>query len=318
MPPTCGPLPPRWTQPSARSKLDPTSVFCMWRPFVGESCHDTQATARLYGIFVHQAYRYVRTYRMDCTLIKGFVGTMMVLETFHVILCMHVCYFYLATNYLNSDRLLRGVWSINLLPATTGSAIFVSQAFFARRVYLISPRYRLLVAAAIVLSFVELGFAIAATVESFRMPSFIQFWGVTWTVSAAFGAAVASDVLLTGVLIYVLHSSRTAFGRTDSIIDGLITYSTNTGLLISVFNVLSLIFALILPDNLIYAGIMIVATNLYANSLLAVLNTRQVLAERAMDRFEPTSFRIEKASAHGRSRNSEAEQWHVPQVRTTQ
>ncbi|KAI0323510.1 hypothetical protein GY45DRAFT_1439568 [Cubamyces sp. BRFM 1775] len=292
----------------------------------------TYLTLMLFGAFALQVHRYIRLYHMDCALIRGFVTAMMALEIFHVVLCMHVCYFYLVSNFSHQDRLLRCVWSINLLPLNTGLAIFVFQAFFARRVYLISSKYRLLVVVAMVLSFVELGFMTAATVEAFQHQTFDEFWKDTWTVSAALGASVTCDVLLTGVLVYVLHHSRTAFGRTDSIIDGLIAYAMNTGLLIgcvltlsqflmgesdrftavSMFNVAALVFALVLPDNLIYAAVMIVATSLYANSLMAVLNARQVFS--LSDRHEPaTAFRIEHMTHATRSQHSEAEQWNVPQ-----
>ncbi|KAJ3012059.1 hypothetical protein NUW54_g1983 [Trametes sanguinea] len=44
--------------------------------------------------------------------------------------------------------------------------------------------------------------------------------------------------------------------------------------------------AIILPGNLIYAGVSIVGTKLYANSVLAVLNSRQYINERWMDDFD--------------------------------
>lgn len=68
-----------------------------------------------------------------------------------------------------------------------------------------------------------------------------------WMDGAAFGGAVASDMLTTGVLLFVLKSSRTGFKtylvpmhplirradslfrRTDRLIDRLTLYAVNTG-----------------------------------------------------------------------------------------
>ncbi|KAH9902415.1 hypothetical protein C8Q73DRAFT_2034 [Cubamyces lactineus] len=232
----------------------------------------TYLTLILFGAFALQVHRYVRLYHMDCTLIRSFVRRVAAMMSITFMssdsvqpdadilghwssstsfsACMSglqlLSYFYLVSNFGHQDRLPRCVWSINLLPLNTGLAIFVFQAFFAHRVYL------------------------TATVEAFIHQTFDEVWKDTWTVSVALGASVTCDVLLTGVLVYVLQHSRTAFGRTDSIVDGLIAYAMNTGLLIGVFNVAALVFALVLPDNLVYAAAMTVATSLYANSLMAV------------------------------------------------
>ncbi|KAI0656145.1 hypothetical protein C8Q70DRAFT_395455 [Cubamyces menziesii] len=43
---------------------------------------------------------------------------------------------------------------------------------------------------------------------------------------------------------------------------------------------LAFIFAIVLPGNLIYAGFSIIGTKLYANSVLAVLNSRNSIINR--------------------------------------
>ncbi|KAJ3018782.1 hypothetical protein NUW54_g252 [Trametes sanguinea] len=82
----------------------------------------------------------------------------------------------------------------------------------------------------------------------------------SWMTSAAFAAAVAIDILLAATLVVTLHKSRTGFKRTDSLIDLLIVYTINTGLVTGVFGVLSLIFALVWPDSLIWSACNLVAT----------------------------------------------------------
>ncbi|KAH9884531.1 hypothetical protein C8Q73DRAFT_818634 [Cubamyces lactineus] len=137
------------------------------------------------------------------------------------------------------------------------------------------------------------GFALAAGIEAFRETSTVaDFQRLNWLVAASYGLASVTDLTLAGTLVFVLHKSRTGSKRTDTILDTLIKYTINTGVLTSLF---AFIFAIILPGNLIYAGISIVGTKLYANSVLAVasvdhrLNSRRDLGNRFDDDFASAS-----------------------------
>ncbi|EIW57921.1 uncharacterized protein TRAVEDRAFT_48944 [Trametes versicolor FP-101664 SS1] len=235
----------------------------------------------LYGMTILQIYRYFRTYPNDCTANSLLVYALAVLETFHVMISAHACYFYLVTSYGHPEALSVGVWSINILSVVSGVTIILSQSFFARRVYLIGTSFRLLVLVAVVLLVGELGFFTAATAQAFIFPRFMHFQRFTWMISAGAAMAVVADGLLTSVLVTVLRRNSTGMKRLDTIVDILILYAISTGLLTSVVNFLSFIFSLANPNNLVYSAFGIVATRLYANSLLAALNSRKYLAERA-------------------------------------
>ena len=64
--------------------------------------------------------------------------------------------------------------------------------------------------------------------------------------------SAASDIAIAGCLIFLLQSSRTGFNRSDSIINRLIMFSMNTGLLTSLDAIASLIFVTVFPNNFIY------------------------------------------------------------------
>ncbi|KAI0739671.1 hypothetical protein C8Q80DRAFT_1274723 [Daedaleopsis nitida] len=249
-----------------------------------------------YGWTAHQGYRYFRLYQDDRWSLKVLVVTILqvshvgrsllcinwtlcrAFETFHSFLCVHICYYYLTTNYFNPAALSKGIWSISLLGASTGAVIILTQAFFLRRVYLIGRRYRAVVAFCAVLLLVEFAFSIAVTVVTFLHPT-LHNSEQAWMNSTGVGLAALADTLLTAALTISLHQSRTGIKRTDSIIDLLILYAINTGLITGIFNLLSFVFAIAMPNNLIYGGLDIVATKFYANSLLAVLNSRRSLAD---------------------------------------
>ncbi|KAL7278347.1 hypothetical protein ACG7TL_008323 [Trametes sanguinea] len=158
----------------------------------------------------------------------------------------------------------------------------------------------------------------AATVEAFRFSlGDFQHRDLNWLFSAVFGCAVLGDACLTGTLVTALARSRTGSKRTDSLIEVLIIYSINTGLLTSIFGLLTFIFAIILPGNLIYLGIAVVGVKLYANSVLAVLNARKSLSNRVLHGFEMSSWG--QSTARGLARDAEAgplETWNAREPTT--
>ncbi|KAM5544796.1 hypothetical protein V8D89_001694 [Ganoderma adspersum] len=236
----------------------------------------------LYGLVVHQTYRYFRLYPRDSGWIKALVVSTLLFETFHILLSTHTCYYYLVTNFGDANAVQSTVWSLGLLSATTGFIVMPSQGFFAGRIFRLGgSRYRVLVLFACVLIVAELGFFCAATAETIIFKPFSEFRHLTWLISAGAGAAFVADGLLTGVLVNLLHTQRTGVKRMDQVVDTLILYGVNTGLLTGVVTLGSLLFSLICPYNLIYAGFAIVATKMYANSLLAALNTRSSLRSTA-------------------------------------
>ncbi|KAI0628253.1 hypothetical protein C8Q77DRAFT_464832 [Trametes polyzona] len=223
----------------------------------------------LYGLTMHQMYRYLRMYPSDTTFLKSFVVIVFILETFHMALWLFVGYHYLIIQPFNCGAGAEGHWSVRLpngaLKLTiisTACTVIVTQCFYARRVYLLdSTRYKWLVVPAVVSLFVSKGFAVAAGVEAFKMtPSIADFQHISWLVSVSYGLAGLTDVLLAGTLVFVFRRSRTGTRRGDCLLDTLILYTINTGVLTSIFSILAFVFALVLPGNLIYAGISIVGT----------------------------------------------------------
>ncbi|KAI0331975.1 hypothetical protein GY45DRAFT_1369538 [Cubamyces sp. BRFM 1775] len=309
----------------------------------------------LYGLTVYQTYKYFRLYAKDTLFHKVLVVTVLLLETFHSILCIHVCYYYVITNYFNPAALLKDIWSLRILTVITGAAIIISQSFYARRVYLIGRGFRFVVFLAIILMLGEAGkypditsfftalltqyywpsssihawyvshslytldpwthpFPLAATIESFILPTLFDFRKFSWMVSATYGLALGCDVVLTGTLIFVLLRSRTGFKTTDNIIEVLILYMVNTGLLTGIISIIAFVFALTLSGNLIYVGFGIVGTKLYANSLLAVLNSRKSLNNKVMEGFEVGTHALPQYSRSLSSgpRGTAVEQWEIP------
>ncbi|KAH9923969.1 uncharacterized protein BXZ73DRAFT_103701 [Epithele typhae] len=129
----------------------------------------------------------------------------------------------------------------------------------------------------VVAMFVTFGFAIAGTIIGFKFQRFTQYEKFYWIDSAACGAGMIGDTLMTTVLVVTLKRNRSGIKQTNNILNKLILYTMTTGLLTTIFNLFALIMALAVPDTFIWIGVEIVTIRLYTNSVLAVLNTRQSL-----------------------------------------
>ncbi|KAJ3005105.1 hypothetical protein NUW54_g4494 [Trametes sanguinea] len=142
-------LPP--TNGTADVPLDPFGVLPKLPSLnnsLGAFIIGTYISLMLYGLTLHQSYRYFRLFPKDLLLMRIIVVATLILETVHTALCMHTCYYYLVVNYSNPAALLEGVWSIRLMPLLTALPVLI-------------------------LLFV--GFAAAATAEAFIRPTFADY-----------------------------------------------------------------------------------------------------------------------------------------------
>ncbi|KAI9060732.1 hypothetical protein FKP32DRAFT_1007753 [Trametes sanguinea] len=76
--------------------------------------------------------------------------------------------------------------------------------------------------------------------------------------------------------------------------------------------------ALVIPGNLIYAAVTIVGAKLYANSVLALLNSRCSIDNRYIDDFMTfnTSALNQPESSQARRGQTDTMTWHVREVRS--
>ncbi|KAI0688912.1 hypothetical protein C8Q76DRAFT_803363 [Earliella scabrosa] len=237
----------------------------------------------LYGITLHQSFRYFRTYTKDTLVLRCLVVIVLALETFHTVLLAHLSYHYLVTNYFKFLELARGTWSLNLLPCVSGLVICASQLFFVRRVFITIDE--------LIFIFAGLGFNTAGTVTVYKHNDSVlpHLSDLAWIEAAATGSLAIGDTMLTIVLVYALRQGRSGWKKTDSMIDTLVLYSITTGLLTGVMNLFSFILSLVYPSNLYWSGFGIVATRLYANTLLAAAN----LTKRGVHTFGTTGYSTE-------------------------
>ncbi|KAJ3920369.1 hypothetical protein F5877DRAFT_77184 [Lentinula edodes] len=257
---------------------------------------------------------YYYIHQKDRWPLRFLVAAVMIVDTLHQALIAHTVYTYLITNFGNAPELLNTVWSllaevlVNVRILDYHLGIWATSDHRsdsrASRLYLFKGSYNppiineggrqsyppitvswliesgnfLLVAAEFVSVFVF------GVIGLTRVHTFVELsdilkasyfdYGLSITVNVL--AAVA-DTYIAGLLTLLLHTSRTGFQRSDSIINKLIIFSINTGALTSLCAIASMLSILLAPATFIYISFFFCMGRLYANSLLATLNIRTLI-----------------------------------------
>ncbi|KAI0750033.1 hypothetical protein C8Q80DRAFT_1269818 [Daedaleopsis nitida] len=220
----------------------------------------------LYGIFLQQAYKYFRLYEVDAKWLKYLVVATIIQETIVTALHMHIGFHYFVDNFGNESVFVHGVWSLYVsLPDKRDVYHDYVQQVGDANVVPQSPTnsvdaYELLR---------------CSNLARFRGITITTFEHMIWVVLAYNVQASTTDLTLTSTLIYILHRSRTGYHKTDTLINKLIIYAVSTGLVTTLFNLVS--FALVHVygvNNFVWLGTMMVAERLYAISFITALNSR--------------------------------------------
>ncbi|KAI0654631.1 hypothetical protein C8Q70DRAFT_1058225 [Cubamyces menziesii] len=287
--------------------LDGLNIYNTYGAYLLGTC----ASLILYGISLHQLYRYFRLYPTDSLSIRVSVVSLMVLETLQASLLVHSCYHTLVSNYFHPLALLDAVWSLKIEPVVVAFLTVVAQAFFARRVSLLGTRSRIVTGIAIFALLLHLSLAIAVAVIFFRIVNLHHLQHSSeWLFSASISSATLADILLAGAIIRGLRRTRVTLD--ESRLDVFTLYVVNTGLLTGVFNAIPAILAAYYPRTFLWAAFNFISARLYANTLLSVLNSRKFLVGREIKIFgsDPSSHGIIARAGH----LATVERWGAPQV----
>jgi len=240
-------------------------------------------TSFLYGITSFQTYVYLRTFPKDGPRLKLLVWALWILDTVHTASASHCVYWYVITNYSNPSALDEGIWSLFLSLGLNVIIAFVVQCFFTKRVWALG-RSKIFTTIVAIIVLAHVVFGLMTMSEMFIKHRLSRLSEITLFPVTPFGvAAVGSDIVIAAALCYYLHNVRTGVRSTEHLIDTLMIYAVERCLLTSLFAIVEIICFSALPGTLIYLAIDFFMGKLYANSLLATLNSRTSLRGRGND-----------------------------------
>ncbi|KAI0359979.1 hypothetical protein OH77DRAFT_1517545 [Trametes cingulata] len=236
-------------------------------------------TASLFGVSTAQMVWYYKHYPHDRRFLKMLVALVWSFDAFHLVLYSATMWIYLVFKQVEAGPTLLP-WESNVQLLCNACAIVTIQAFYAYRIWTLSQNRYL---AALLVTFVlgDFGLAFALFVKSIMTDTVQDYIGLSNFDIALSSFTAFTDVLLSGTLVVLLAMSRTGSAGANRLINKLVLYTINTGLLTSLCAVLSLIAVALLPTTSIYVMFYYVGTRLYSVSLLATLNARESLRIQA-------------------------------------
>ncbi|KAJ7364704.1 hypothetical protein DFH08DRAFT_1017261 [Mycena albidolilacea] len=256
----------------------------------------TLVSYALFGVTTTQVYIYYGRFPQDSWRLKSLVVAAWCCDFAHTICIAITIYTMVITNYGHPERLF-------VLPNSLLASIFIGsllsfgvQLFFSFRIYALSK------------SFWVPCICWALSLFRFVPPNVIlfvfgrgpaaQFLGRFGPLfDAIWAASAANDLLIAGTLVILLYRRRNAgLESTVAMVDQLIAWTIETGVVTSIASLLMLIVFIALPSTFAWLAIFVVIPRLFSNSLLASLNSRAAL-RCAMRKGVPSSSRSTGFSA---------------------
>ncbi|KAI0681897.1 hypothetical protein BC835DRAFT_1425100, partial [Cytidiella melzeri] len=191
-------------------------------------------------------------------------------------------------NFSNTEAPKEITWSVDVSIALTALTTFVVHGFFTLRVYKLSNHNLWFVSVIALLVVLRVVSAFSCVANMARMKTWDSFRDDSaWLFTTGLSISAAADVLIAVSLIFLLRQSRTGWKTMDNLINSIVVYTIENGLLTSqsflysIFAILSLVCWVTMSHNLIFLALHFTISKLYANSFLATLNTRKQLLQRS-------------------------------------
>ncbi|TFK45297.1 hypothetical protein OE88DRAFT_1740399 [Heliocybe sulcata] len=240
--------------------------------------------AVLYGAGMLLAFQYFQRYPEDPKSSKAIVGSMAFLMTVHI--CTYFAWAYWAF-IISFGSLL----DIDVMPRTAVTQLlaiymcaFISQLFFAWRIWRLSHRNIWLTTWVLVLACLQIGAGIAQTTLSAEVGRFSKLATTIKVTTIQSSATAACDLSITIILIMLFHTSRTGLKRTDTLLNKLIVYSLNRGGATTLAAFLNMLFFVLFPQKFIFMLPLLPSGQLYLISVTTTLISRHTISSESSHR----------------------------------
>ncbi|KAJ7791337.1 hypothetical protein B0H14DRAFT_3890663 [Mycena olivaceomarginata] len=263
--------------------MDPTASFNP-HTTIGAFLIGVLVSYVLVGVATTQTYIYYGRFPDDSPRLKALVAFVWVCEIIHGLCLGHGLYVYTIIDYWHPDRILGGPY-----PRSIDTAVFFCglisacvQAFFGFRIYAFSRKLYIPIMIWI-MAFLRLLAGFGNLILELRMASLVdvhKHW--LWLPEFAWSISVATDLTITATLVFHLHQQRKEVNespRTAALVDKLILWTIETGALTSLTSIVALTCFITMRHNLIFLAFFALEAQMFSNSLLASLNSREALRE---------------------------------------
>ncbi|KAF8521945.1 hypothetical protein BU17DRAFT_64670 [Hysterangium stoloniferum] len=176
----------------------------------------------IYGFTTNQAYLYFKAYGYeDSWTTKLTVSGLWMLNTLQVALVVHMMFYYMVEGHGSSIFLSHLVWSFSLELGVTVFVTFVVRTYASS----LSTEVDKLIVFSQLIHETIVAMLIHPTIAIVTTKSF------QWILGSKCAASVLADVIITCSMCYFLHASRTGIRKTNDLVNALLIYTINRGVL---------------------------------------------------------------------------------------
>lgn len=236
----------------------------------------TLISSVLFGITSVQVYLYYKNAFRDNLFIRVMVPALWVAEALHTSFTWTYLYRLTVRHYGDIDIIIVHHWTLGLSAIFNGFIGATVQAWFAYRIYVLSQYLSISI--------------VSWTGSSLQMICLISMYPLTqkvtltefaarynWLPMTALGLNVLVDFVNTGSLTYLLWKQKPETMLSSKLVNRLILWTIETGLLTSVSAVVMLVAVTALSHTYLWIGVSFFYAKLYSNSFFASLNGRMSL-----------------------------------------
>lgn len=241
----------------------------------------------LFGVLIAQNYFYYTTYPRDRLSIKILVSVIFIFELFNAVMVTVFIYDALILHFGDFYYIQFANWYLMTVLATSGVIAVTVQLFYTWRIHVLIHNWFLTISVA----FLSLGGGAASLVSTYDLsliPAYGKFQPWDGSFFTWLGCTSIVDVIITVSLVFYLRRHRTGFERPDMIINRIIRFTVQTGMVTSVVAISEVIIALSHRTG-VHLILNLALCKLYSNSLMSSLNSRQ--------RWKPNQLSAEWLSA---------------------
>jgi hypothetical protein len=236
----------------------------------------------LFGVVTTQVYVYHKNFPNDSLWLKlGLVDFMWLLELGHTMCIFHALYFYTILNYDNPKALVVAPVSLGISVVLHGIVTIMVQAYFTYRIYRFSPKPYLVPLFSCLLMVTQLLAVTTLSAEAIivgqrSLIEYLDKW--QWLLLTNLWLRVAADLTISVSLVIFLFKERNnAYKSTVLVVDKLIRWSIETGVVTSMLGIILVIVYLTAKENFAWLAMFMVLPKVFSNTLLANMNSRATL-----------------------------------------
>ncbi|KAJ7837083.1 hypothetical protein B0H14DRAFT_3141602 [Mycena olivaceomarginata] len=251
------------------------SVASEVRTTVGAAFAGCMVAVALSAVLGFQTFLYFRIFPSDAVRYKLLVGWIWMLDAAHTLTICTSVWSYAITNFGDPDYTKQIVPSLAATVAFTAITTLSVNIFYGWRIHKMSKSNWWLTGPIMLLAITRVGLAFVTTTEMILTKTFPAFAaGFNIVLTCGMSVSAVTDIIVSIARYYYLRNLKQGYSGTQEVVDAVVVFTLNDGILTCAVAIAAIIFLLRMPDNFVWLGIYFVIGKLFSNSALATLNLR--------------------------------------------